>query len=138
MLSADKSSLLQRLLAPGRSSAIRLLLAACHVTVPRDHVTSSSRDQAVDSLLQCALSEPVSLQGQCRWVIRRVTSHVGRGRHFLSALYRLPLPKSLQDYTALLDELNHDDDTINWTQVFHQLVHFSFTAKQTNALSCRI
>jgi len=135
-LSADKSSLLQRLLAPGRSSAIRLLLAACHVTVPRDRVTSSSRDQAVDSLLQRAVAEPVSLQGQCRWVVRRVTSRAGRGRHFLASLYRLPLPKPLRDYAALLDELSYDYDTVDWTQVLHQLV--PCTAKQTVIGSCRI
>ena len=113
----DKHSLLQRLLAPGRYRVIRLLLAACHVPRPSRHVTG---DQDVDWLLHGHVTQPASLQAQCRWTIRRVTSRAVRGKHFLSALSRLPLPKPLREYTALIDELN-ENDSFGWTRIIHQL-----------------
>jgi len=115
----ERQLLVERLIAPGRANVIRLLLAACHVTLPRD-VTSLTRDDDVDELLRDHVTRPTSLQRQCRWTIRRVTSRAVRGRHFLSALSRLPLPKPLRDYIALRDELR-DNDQLSWTRVIQQL-----------------
>lgn len=119
--SADHQSLLRRVLAPQRYTIIRLLLAACHVTLTRD-VTSLTRDNDVDNLLRVYMTSPASLQSQCRWTIRRVTSRAGAGIHFLSALSRLPLPKPLREYVALIDVLNeNENDSFSWTQLIHQL-----------------
>ena len=114
----DAQSLLARLLAPGRHSVIRILLAACHVTVPPGHVT---HDDVIDSLLVNYSSEPASLTSQCRWTIRRVVSRAMDGRHFLTALSRLPLPRSLVDYLSLVDHVTHceliENDLLSWSQL---------------------
>jgi len=121
----DAVSLLARLLAPGRRHVVRLLLAACHVTVT-SRVTS--RDEDVDSLLREYVSRPASLQANCRWTLRRVVTGALQGRRFLPALSRLPLPRQLRDYVALMDvvpeltETSSVDSSVDWTDVIERLM----------------
>lgn len=129
----DKQSLLSRMLAPGRHAVIRLLLSACRVSLQRhvSYVTPGSRmtpithDDSIDSLLHHYFSQPASLQSQCRWTIRRVVTHAVRGRHFLHALSRLPLPKPLINYLALIDVVSDseliENKSLNWSQLIHEL-----------------
>jgi len=135
-INRDGQSLLARLLAPGRYQVVRLLLAACRVNLPchivKSYVTCGSRvmsatnDDSIDVLLQHHLTQPTSLQAQCRWTVRRVVVHAVKGRYFLRALARLPLPKPLRDYVALVDVVSDhalsEHDSLDWTHVVHCLM----------------
>jgi len=120
----DGQSLLERMLAPGRYTVIRLLLAACHVLLrrPRQGSLHVTHDDAIDCLLYHHITQPVSLQMQCRWTIRRVVTRAVKGRHFLRALSLLPLPKPLRDYVALIDVVS-DTDSPNWAQLLHSMIN---------------
>jgi len=129
----DRQSLLERMLAPRRYTVIRLLLAACRVSLHHriscllrqgSHVT---HDQATDWLLHRQFTQPRSLQTHCRWTIRRVVSRAVKGRHFLRALSRLPLPRPLRDYLALMDVVSSceftDADSPDWAQLLHSIIN---------------
>jgi len=128
----DRQSLLARMLAPGRYQVIQLLLAACHVSLQQRHTSCMTlppvtHDSVIDSMIHSYFTQPASLESQCRWTIRRVVTRAVRGRHFLSALARLPLPKSLRDYVALVDVVSDwelmQNDSLNWTQLIHGLMN---------------
>lgn len=128
----DGQSLLERMLAPGRYDVIRLLLAACHISLHGrlSHLTQGNHvthDSIIDCLLHHHFTQPVSLQSQCRWTIRRVVTRAVKGRRFLHALSRLPLPKSLRDYVALIDVVSvselADSDSPDWAQLLHSMIH---------------
>jgi len=125
----DRQSLLGRMLAPGRYHLIWLLLSACHVSLHR-HMspgTHLTHDSDIDCLLHHHFTQPASLQSQCRWTVRRVVSRAVKGRRFLRALARLPLPKSLRDYVALVDVVSVsvpiDTDSPDWVQLVYSMIN---------------
>jgi len=134
-VSGDGQSLLRRMLAPGRYSLIRLLLAACYVS-PHLHMsyrtqgnrmTSVTHDSVIDNLLYHHFTQPASLQSQCRWAIRRVVTVTVKGRYFLRALASLPLPKSLRNYVSLVDVVSDSEfsctDSPDWVQLIHCMIN---------------
>ena len=127
----DRQSLLARMLAPGRHQVIQLLLSACHVSLQQRHTSCMTlppviHDSVIDSMLHNYFTQPVSLESQCRWTIRHVVARAVKGRHFLSAVSRLPLPKSLRDYVALVDVVSDweltQNDSLSWPQLIHDLM----------------
>ena len=67
-----------------------------------------TRNQKLISWLQEEMSQPTSLQRQCRTVIRSHVARICKGSHFLQVLYSLvhvPLPKSVLAYLAMEDEI---------------------------------
>ena len=62
---------------------------------------SLTRNQELIDWLGVELTQPASLQRQCRTAIRTTLSSISQGKHFLAHLARLPLPRSVLNYLAL-------------------------------------
>jgi hypothetical protein len=62
-----------------------------------------TRNGELTMWLDQEMTQPASLQRQCRTAIRGTISHISRGKHFLGQVAQLPLPRSVLNYLALTE-----------------------------------
>lgn len=74
-----------------------LLRATCRIEFSDSQRETINEDNRLSDLLSARANEPLTLQGQCRYSIRRSLGY----RYLPNVIPKLPVPARLQDYIAL-------------------------------------